>query len=260
LEEGSDFIEIEAKVVPRPPYSRLVELAQAAAPPSFRMVRKPHVAFFDLYLDTSGLTLARNQAYLRVRFDIRALRGKGKGRYKLFFKDNGPPNAGERYLSRREVRTNMDRDELLAYSTGRMVGKAAQLAYEVLERAGERDEPLEAICLISTFRRYYTMHSDAPEMSDCLNMSIEHSTAFRASAFNVEQLVTTCFLDVPLASPVYDFDLCEAELTVENDDAANAMFQRLASALDREYGLITGSKYLTCLEKLGIHPNGSARS
>ena len=252
MEERSDFVEIEAKVVPRPPYSRLVELAQDAAPAGFRMVRKPHVAFFDLYLDTARLCLARNHSYLRARFDLRGLRGKG--RYKLFYKDNAPPPAGQRYVSRREVRTDLKRAEFLPFATQRLVGNAAQLAYEALERAGEADEALRAVCVISSFRRYYTMHSDDPEKTDCLNLGIEHSTAFRACDVDVDMLLTTCFLDTRRGCPAYDFDLAEAELTVEDSPEADRMFQQLAAALDREYSLVTGSKYLDCLAKLAIQP------
>jgi hypothetical protein len=256
MEERSDFIEIEAKVVPHPPYARLVELAQDAAPPGFRMVRKPHVAFFDLYLDTARLGLANNHSYLRARFDLRGMRGKGK--FKLFYKDNGPPPDGQRYVSRREVRTDLKRAEFLPFATQLLVGNAAQLAYSVLERVGEGAEPLQAVCVISTFRRYYTMHSDDPEKSDCLNLGIEHSTAFRARDVDLDMLLASCFLDAQRGCPVYDFDLAEAELTVENSPEADRMFQQLAAALDREYGLVVGSKYLDCLEKLAIRPEAPA--
>lgn len=254
MEERWDFVEVEAKVVPQKPYSRLVELAQEAAPPGFKMVRKPHVAFYDLYLDSPGLGLARNEAYLRVRFDRRSLQKKGK--YKVFYKDNNPPGEGTRYLSRREVRTDLKRREILAYGA-RLHGTAAELAYAVLGRAGE-PAALQPVCVVSSFRRYFTMHSEDPTKTDCLNLSIEHSTAFRTSDLDVVRLLETGVIDAPLSSHVYDFDICEAELTVEGNADADAMFQRLVVALDKECGLVTGSKYLACLEQLGIHPRKSA--
>lgn len=251
MQDTWDFVEVEVKVLPDGRPGRLVELAQEAAPPGSRMVRKPHVAFFDLYFDTPSLALARNGAYLRARFSRSAFRKKGK--YKLFYKDNLPPEPGSRFLSRREVRSDLKRDELLRYSTGRMPGAAADLAYGVVERAGEAP-PLKAVCVISSFRRYFTMRTNDPEHSDILNLGIEQSTALRAQDFDVETLLRTGFIDVPLTAPTYDFEIAEAELSVEGWEPAQEMFRTLVDSFEREFEIVTGSKYMTTLAELGLLP------
>lgn len=249
MQDTWDFVEVEVKVLPDGRARRLVELAQEAAPPGSRMVRKPHVAFFDLYFDTPSLALARHGAYLRARFGKSAFRKKGT--YKLFYKENGPPPPGARYLSRREVRSDLARKELLRYSDGRMPGAAADLAYGVVERAGEAP-PLQAVCVISSFRRYYTMRTGDPEHSDILNLGVEQSTALRARDFDVETLIRTGFIDVPLDAPTYDFEVAEAEMSVEGWPPADEMFRTLVESFEREFQIITGSKYLTTLHELGM--------
>lgn len=254
MQDTWDFVEVEVKVLPDGRARRLVELAEAAAPPGSRMVRKPHVAFFDLYFDTPSLALARNGAYLRARFGRSAFRKKGT--YKLFYKDNAPPPPEARYLARREVRSDLTREELMRYGTGRMPGAAADLAYAVLERVGE-EPPLQAVCVISSFRRYFTMRTDDPEHTDILNLGVEQSTALRCEDFDVPTLIETGFIDVPLHAPFHDFEVAEAEMSIEGWEPADEMFRRLVDSFEREFQVVTGSKYLTTLHELGILPAGS---
>jgi hypothetical protein len=251
MKERSDFVEIEVKVLPDGRDARLVELAGAAAPPGWRMVRKPHVAFFDLYFDTSALTLTATGDHLRVRFDQRSF--CRKGRYKLFFKERGEQRPDARWLSRREVRTDLTLDELLQFSSGRIPGLAASLAYESIARAGG-NPPLVPVCVISTFRRYFTMRSADPteREDDILNMGIERSTALAAAGLDIGLLLSSGFIDGPSPGPAYDFELAEAELTVENVDAADEMFARLVSLLGTEFEITTTPKYERCLAELGI--------
>jgi hypothetical protein len=249
MQDTWDFVEVEVKMLPDGRPERLVQLAQEAAPPGSRMVRKPHVAFFDLYFDTPSLALARNGAYLRARFSKSAFRKKGN--YKLFYKDNAPPDPGARYLARREVRSDLRRKELLRFSTGRMPGAAADLAYDVIERAGEAP-PLQAICVISSFRRYFTMRTTDPVHTDILNLGIEQSTALRARDIDLEMLIHTGFVDVPLTAPAYHFELAEAEMSVEGWEPADEMFRCLVASIEREFEIITGSKYITTLQQLGM--------
>jgi hypothetical protein len=249
MKDQWDFLEVELKVIPRPPYERLVHIAQSVAPPGFRMVRKPHVAFFDLYFDSPDLGLAAGDAYLRVRFDRRSLKRSGK--YKLFYKDNPLAKPGERFLSRREVRTDLSLEELLQYSEGALPGSAGTLAADVLGRKGS-DTSLKPVCALSTFRRYFTMHSDDESKTDCMNLSLEQSTAFRADDFDVEKLLRSGYIDASIDAPSHDFELSEAELTVEDSEEANRAFHALVDAFDKEYGLVTWSKYRECLRLLKI--------
>jgi len=250
MKDQWDFLEVEVKVIPRPPYDRIVRIAQSVAPPGFRMIRKPHVAFFDLYFDSANYSLARGGAYLRVRFDKRSLKRSGK--YKLFYKDNPIAKPEDRFLSRREVRTDLSLDELLQYPSGKLPGSAGSLAREVLVRKCG-DTNLKPVCVVSTFRRYFTMHSDDESKTDCMNVSLEQSTALRASDFDVEKLLRTGYIDAPIDAPTYDFELSEAELTVDDSEEANNAFRALVDALDKEYGVVTWSKYRECLRWLKLH-------
>jgi hypothetical protein len=249
MKDVSDFVEHEIKARPKGSYRRFVELAQASAPPGWRMVRKPHVAFFDMYFDTPDFTLTKTGNHLRIRFGGRSFRGKG--RYKLFFKERNNPAPGATWLSRREVRTDLEREELLRYSSGRMPGIAAQLAYESIARAGG-SPPLAPVCVISTFRRYFTMRSPDPTETDWLNMGVEQSSAMAISGIDVNLLLESGFIDGPNPGEAFDFELVEAELTVENVPGANAMFERLASSIAAEFEIVTTAKYELCLEALGI--------
>jgi uncharacterized protein YjbK len=250
MKDHWDFLEIEVKVIPKPPYGRLVELAQSVAPPGFRMIRKPHVAFFDLYFDSADFGLAAGDAYLRVRFDRRSLKRSGK--YKLFYKDNPSAKPGEKFLSRREVRTDLSLEELLALGTAPPQGSAGSLAHEVLARGGG-DQVLRPVCVVSSFRRYFTMHSDDATKTDCMNLSLENSTAFRAKDFDVEKLLRTGYIDAPLDAPTLDFELSEAELTVEDSEEANQSFAALVALFEKEYELVTWSKYRQCLRGLDLY-------
>jgi hypothetical protein len=249
MENTWDFVEVEVKVIPEGRGKRLVELAQWAAPPGSRMIRKPHVAFFDLYFDSKEFGLAKNEAYLRARFSKSSFRKKGT--YKLYYKDNAMPQDGIQFLSRREVRSDLNLDEILRYSNGRLPGNAADLAYEVLTRAG-RKGPLVATCLISSFRRYFTMRTSDPAHSDILNLGLEQSTAFAARDIDVDLLLHSGFLDTPLTSPTYDFEVAEAEVTAENYPPADEMFKKLITAFAKEFRIVTDSKYLSVLDKLGL--------
>jgi hypothetical protein len=248
MKDKWDFAELEVKVDPDGKYARLVELAGLAGPPGSKMVRKPHVAFFDLYLDSPSFALAENGAYLRFRFSKVSFRRKGK--YKLFFKENGPSPEGAKFLSRREVRTDLSYEEASQYSKGCLPGTAAELAYSVLEQAGEV-RLLVPVCVVSSFRRYFTMRTLDQGNPDYLNLGIEQSTAIAARDFDVELLLKSGFIDAPMSSQTYDFELAEAELTTEVEEGY-ATFKRLVDALSDEFKITTGSKYLTCLAELGL--------
>lgn len=249
MDDVWDFLEVEVKVFPRGRYRRLVELAEQACPPGARMLRKPHVAFFDLYLDTPELALAHNDAYLRLRFSKTAFRRKGK--YKLFFKENAPAAPGAQYLSRREVRTDLTLDEVRLHRTGDLPGKSAELAYGILDRVAA-GRATQAICLVSSFRRYFTMRGNDPKLPDFLNLSIEHSTAFAARDIDIDMLLETGFVDAIPGAKTYDFEISEAELTIEGVPAANEMFQKLVKSLADEFGISLDTKYWACLRELGI--------
>jgi CYTH domain len=257
MKERSDFVEHEIKVLPNGRQARLIELVQAAAPPGWRIVRKPHVAFFDVYFDTPTRALSLTGNHLRVRFDRRSF--SRKGRYKLFFKkpDVAEPHAA--WVSRREVRTDLRRDEFLQFAAERLPGLAAELAYEQIAAAGGAP-PLEPTCVMSTFRRYYTMQSPDRSQIDCLNVGIEQSSAFDARTIDMALLLTTGFIDGPGAFAAHDFELAEAELTVENEEYANVMFLRLASNLAAEFTVVKTPKYELCLHALGIVPAGARAS
>jgi hypothetical protein len=250
MKERSDFVEIEVKALPKGKQRRVVELAQASAPPGWRMVRKPHVAFFDLYFDTPGLILTKQGDHLRARFGERAF--KGKGRYKLFFKERGECKPDDLWLSRREVRTDLRRTEILEYANGGIPGLAASLAYERIARTGGRPN-LVPVCLISTFRRYFTMRSPNREDTDCMNVGLEWSTAFAMRGIDLNLLINEGFIDGPDVGKSYDFELAEAELTVENVAAADAAFRRLVSNLKSEFELTVTPKYERCLKELGLN-------
>jgi CYTH domain len=249
MKEKSDFVEIEIKVRPMGRHDRVVELAEAAAPPGWRMVRKPHVAFFDLYFDTPEGHLAVVGHHLRARFGVKSFRKGGK--YKLFFKERGIVQA-HRSLARREVRTDLVAAELLKYpcnGTG-LPGRAASLAYGSLGYSPEQALPLVPTCLISTFRRYFTMRSTRAEDTDCMNVAIESSTALATRGMDIRLLIESGFVDgVDLGKP-FHFELAEAELTVENEDRANAAFASLARALSGEFEVLTIPKYEMCLAEL----------
>jgi len=213
------------------------------------MVRKPHVAFYDLFLDTPTLTLANNDAYLRVRFSKLSFRKKGV--YKLFYKDNPPPPPGAEFLSRREVRTDLSLDKLNRYPSGGLPGAAADLAYAILDRV-DGSRSLVPVCLVSSFRRYFTMRSPDPGLPDFLNLSIEQSTAFAARDIDMKLLLESGFIDLKPHSRTYDFELSEAELTVEGVPAADAMFRRLVRSLAEEFGITVETKYPTCLRELDL--------
>jgi hypothetical protein len=135
-----------------------------------------------------------------------------------------------------------------------MPGLAASLAYESIARAGGKP-PLVPVCVISTFRRYFTMRSPDPAESenDFLNMGIERSTALAARGLDIGMLLNSGFIDGPSPGPAYDFELAEAELTVENLAAADAMFERLVSLLAAEFEITTTPKYERCLTELGLN-------
>jgi hypothetical protein len=249
MKERSDFVEIEVKALPKGRQKRVIELAQASAPPGWRMVRKPHVAFFDLYLDTPDLIMTKTGDHLRVRFDARSF--KGKGRYKLFFKERGERKPGDLWLSRREVRTDLRRDELFQYATGDMPGLAASLAYERIAMAGGQPA-MVPVCLISTFRRYFTMRSHRREDTDCMNVGLEWSTAFAMRGIDFELLINEGFIDGDIEK-TYDFELAEGELTVEDVPAADAAFQRFVGNLRKEFELTVEPKYERCLQELGVN-------
>jgi len=249
MKERSDFVEVEIKVLPDGRPRRLVELAQGAAPEGWKMVRKPHVAFFDLYFDTRDMDLTARGDHLRVRFGEKALRPKG--RYKLFFKDAPDQREGTPYLSRREVRTDLSRAELLRYRDGSIPGLAADIAYERIGAKGARP-PLLPVCLISTFRRYFTMRHPTLAGTDYLNMGLEQSTAFRAKGLDIDALIETGFIDGPDVGPGHDFELAEAEMTIEDEPVADAMFDRLVAAFAAEFEVVTTPKYEQCLAALGI--------
>ena len=250
MQERSDFVEIEVKVLPQGKQRRVIELAQQSAPPGWRMVRKPHVAFFDLYFDTPDMILTRKGDHLRARFGEKAF--KGKGRYKLFFKERGDRKPDDLWLSRREVRTDLKREEILAYASGGMPGLAASLAYERIASAGGRPN-LVPVCLISTFRRYFTMRSPNREDTDCMNVGLEWSSAFAMRGIDLTLLINEGFIDGPDVGKPYEFELAEAELTVENVEAADAAFRRLVSSLKNEFELTLTPKYERCLDELGIN-------
>ena len=237
-----DFLEVELKVNPAGNYQRLLELYRHAAPDGYRIVRKPHVAFFDMYFDSPDLALARNGAYLRARFDDRSFHKHGK--YKLFFKDNARPPEGEQALRRREVRSDLTRRELMQYRHGALTGQAAELAYDIVV---SRD--LVPICVISTFRRYFTMRGP---LSDIMMLGMEQSSAFSAADFDAREVLETGVIDAPVGCSRYDFELCEFEVTVENDETANAAFGALTNSIDREFEIPSRSKYESCLSELGI--------
>jgi hypothetical protein len=248
MKDTWDFVEVEMKVRPDGRHQRLVELAEQAGPAGSRMLRKPHVAFFDVYLDSPSLAFARNEAYLRVRFAKSALRKKG--RYKLFFKENRFPTPDMKYLSRREVRSDLSRDEIFDFSHGRLTGAAADLGYAILDRVGEA-RSLVPICVISSFRRYFTMRTSDPVYTDILNLGLEQSTALPAADLDIKLLLETGFIDAPTGGKRYDFEIAEAELSADVP-WAHEMFQRLVPAFAAEFEVVTGSKYITCLEQLGL--------
>lgn len=249
MEERSDFVEVELKIRPEGRYSRIVEIAQESAPEGWMMIRKPHVAFFDLYFDTKGMELTSFGVHLRVRFGVKSFRDKG--RYKLFFKEHDPREAGAPYLSRREVRTDLRRRELLRYQDGSLPGLAAELAYSRI--GGSERQPLFPVCLISTFRRYFTMRHPTVPGTDYLNLGIEQSTAFAARGIDIPGLIETGFIDGPDVGRGYDFELSEAEMTIEDEPVADAMFERLTAGLTAEFEVVTVPKYEQCLAALGIN-------
>lgn len=244
-----DFEEVEIKVLPGKKPWRLVEIAQESAPAGWKMIRKPHVAFFDLYFDTPNLLLASKGVHLRVRFGKSSFRKKGK--YKLFFKGACSLSNGRKYVSRREVRTDLSRRELLDYRDGMLPGKAAMLAYDILEESGAPFH-LEPILVISTFRRYFTMRGPDSSFTDMLNLCLEQSTAIGAKEFDVVELIENGMINSLLDSRTYDFELSEAELTSETPEA-KAMFQRVVANLSKEFKVVTSTKYSECLRHLDLH-------
>lgn len=244
MTEKWDFEEVEIKVKPAGRDDRLVELVRAASPAG-GLSRKPHVSFFDVYLDSSRLELLDAGAYLRVRFGERAYKGKKKKRFKLFFKESDAA-ADDPWMSRREVRTDVAATDLLAYST-RLSGLAADLAFEILPPG----TTLVPTCVIGSAREYYSLRSATAGSPDLLNLSIERSRAWSPGSGDFERLVGSGTVDWPHDRESVTFDLAEVELTAEADEA-RAAFERVAELLTAEFELIDRPKYATCVDALRL--------
>ena len=131
MQEQSDKIEIECKFNPLVNDEATLSLIRQVAVPRWSILRLPPITQLDIYFDTEDLTLHRAEALFRIR-------KRGKPYQKYYPKDYSANfkeptrDKDASILARREVRTKIEADEVLSYTSDSIPGKAARCAYKYI--------------------------------------------------------------------------------------------------------------------------------